>query len=56
MLSYQSNSFHDAPTLRQILKLRPLPEFENWLVEMGLWDAQKLMLTDKAGDPTMFVK
>src|SRR5437773_8222335 len=24
MLSYQSNSFHDAPSLRQILRLRPL--------------------------------
>lgn len=56
MLSYQSNSFHDAPTLRQILKLRPLPEFEQWLVEMGLWDAEKLLLTDKAGDPTIFVR
>src|SRR5689334_15584820 len=30
MLSYQSNSFHDAPSLRQILKLHPLPEFEDW--------------------------
>jgi ethanolamine ammonia-lyase large subunit len=56
MLSYQSNSFHDASSLRQILKLRPLPEFEQWLVEMGLWDKDKLMLTDKAGDATMFVK
>lgn len=56
MLSYQSNSFHDAPTLRQILKLRPLPEFEQWLVEMGLWDAEKLLLSDKAGDPTIFVR
>ncbi len=56
MLAYQSNSFHDAPSLRQILKLRPLPEFENWLVELGLWDAEKLLLTDKAGDATMFVR
>jgi len=56
MLSYQSNSFHDAPSLRQILKLHPLPEFEDWLVQMGLWDKQKLMLTAKAGDPTIFVK
>jgi len=43
-------------TTRQILKLRPLPEFEQWLVEMGLWDAEKLLLSHKAGDPTMFVK
>jgi ethanolamine ammonia-lyase large subunit len=56
MLSYQSNSFHDAPSLRQLLHLRPLPEFEQWLVQMGLWDAERGMLTEKAGDPTIFVK
>lgn len=53
MLSYQSTSFHDAPTLRQLFHLRPLPEFEKWLEEMGIWkDGQ---LTEKAGDPTIFV-
>ncbi|MCC7162562.1 MAG: ethanolamine ammonia-lyase subunit EutB [Anaerolineae bacterium] len=56
MLSYQSNSFHDAPSLRQILRLRPLPEFEAWLVELGLWDKDKLQLTDRAGDATLFVR
>lgn len=55
MLSYQSNSFHDAASLRQLLKLRPLPEFEEWLVQMGLWDRDKLQLTGRAGDPTIFV-
>lgn len=56
MLSYQSTSFHDAPSLRQALHLRPLPEFEDWMVQMGLWDKERLVLTDKAGDPTIFVK
>lgn len=56
MLSYQSTSFHDAPSLRQVLHLRPLPEFEDWMVQMGLWDKERLVLTDKAGDPTIFVK
>ncbi len=54
MLSYQSTSYHDAPALRQALGLRPLPEFEAWLEEIGLWrDGQ---LTDLAGDPSFFLK
>jgi len=31
MLNYQSTSFHDALYLRQVLDLRPAPEFEQWL-------------------------
>jgi ethanolamine ammonia-lyase large subunit len=40
MLNYQSTSFHDVLYLRQALKLRPAPEFEDWLVGMGIFDAQ----------------
>ncbi len=54
MLSYQSTSFHDAPSLRQILHLRPLPEFEQWMESIGIWKDGKL--TDRAGDPTIFVR
>ncbi len=54
MLSYQSTSYHDAPTLRQLFKLRPAPEFEHWLEDLGLM--QNGVLTDKAGDPTFFLK
>jgi ethanolamine ammonia-lyase large subunit len=32
MLNYQSTSFHDALYLRSVFKLRPAPEFEDWLV------------------------
>ena len=38
MLGYQSTSFHDALYLRQVLGLRPAPEFENWLARQGLMD------------------
>ncbi|MCW2406855.1 ethanolamine ammonia-lyase large subunit [Sphingobium sp. B1D7B] len=38
MLGYQSTSFHDALYLRQVLGLRPAPEFEAWLCERGLVD------------------
>src|ERR1700742_4572898 len=40
MLGYQSTSFHDALYVREALKLRPAPEFEGWLLRMGLMDAQ----------------
>jgi ethanolamine ammonia-lyase large subunit len=52
MLNYQSTSFHDDATLRQLLGLRPAPEFEAWLDEMGIMKDGKL--TAKAGDPSIF--
>lgn len=39
MLGYQSLSFHDALYARQVLNLRPAPEFEAWLSELGMLDA-----------------
>jgi ethanolamine ammonia-lyase large subunit len=39
MLHYQSTSFHDALYLRQVLGLRPSPEFEQWLEREGLYNA-----------------
>ena len=36
MLSYQSTSFHDSLYVREVLGLRPAPEFEAWLQRMGL--------------------
>jgi ethanolamine ammonia-lyase large subunit len=38
MLGYQSTSFHDAQYLRQLLGLRPAPEFEAWLLRAGILD------------------
>ena len=40
MLNYQSTSFHDALYVRDVLGLRPAPEFETWLDGMGLIDAR----------------
>lgn len=37
MLNYQSTSFHDALYLRQVLGLRPAPEFEQWLERSGIF-------------------
>jgi len=38
MLAYQSTSFHDALYLREVLGLRPAPEFEVWLQAMDIFD------------------
>jgi ethanolamine ammonia-lyase large subunit len=52
MLNYQSSSFHDDATLRELLGLRPAPEFEGWLEEIGLMKDGRL--TSRAGDPSFF--
>jgi ethanolamine ammonia-lyase large subunit len=44
MLGYQSTSFHDALYLRQLLGLRPAPEFEAWLEQMGVLDPSGRLL------------
>jgi ethanolamine ammonia-lyase large subunit len=54
MLSYQCTSYHDAPTLRQLLHLRPLPEFECWMESLGLMKDGRL--TEKAGDASFFLQ
>jgi ethanolamine ammonia-lyase large subunit len=40
MLNYQSTSFHDALYVRQVLGLRPAPEFEAWLERVGIFDGE----------------
>jgi ethanolamine ammonia-lyase large subunit len=38
MLNYQTTSFHDALYARQVLGLRPAPEFEAWLQGIGIFE------------------
>ena len=38
MLNYQSLSYHDVVSLRHLFGRRPAPEFEGWLMRMGLMD------------------
>ena len=52
MLNYQCTSYHDVAALREVLKLRPLPEFEVWLESMGIMINGSL--TSRAGDATIF--
>ncbi len=45
MLNYQTTSFHDALYARRVLNLRPAPEFEEWLLKMGVFkDMDKFIL------------
>jgi ethanolamine ammonia-lyase large subunit len=47
MLNYQSTSFHDANFVRQLLGLKPAPEFEEWLQRMGVMaDGKRLLEVD----------
>jgi ethanolamine ammonia-lyase large subunit len=49
MLHYQSTSFHDVQYLRQVLGLRPAPEFEGWLLRMGIVDEDLRLLPVTGG-------
>jgi len=39
MLNYQTTSFHDALYARRVLGLKPAPEFEAWLKNIGIFAA-----------------
>lgn len=54
MLNYQTNAYHDCAAIREVLGLRPIFEFEQWLEKMGIMENGRL--TPLAGDPTLFVK
>ena len=51
MLNYQTTSFHDALYARQVLGLKPAPEFEAWLRQMGIFSQDGLtQLSDRLPD------
>lgn len=53
MLNYQTTSFHDALYARRVLNLRLAPEFEEWLLKMGVFkDMDKFILGKEI--PTLF--
>jgi ethanolamine ammonia-lyase large subunit len=43
MLNYQSTSYHDVLTIREMLDLTPAPEFAEWLTKMGVMDERGQM-------------
>ncbi|MBS2020911.1 MAG: ethanolamine ammonia-lyase subunit EutB [Deltaproteobacteria bacterium] len=52
MLNYQTTSFHNNAAVRELLALRPAPEFEAWMEDFGLWRGGRL--TKRAGDASVF--
>lgn len=54
MLNYQTNAYHDTAAVRELLGLRPIREFEQWLEKMGIMENGRL--TKYAGDPTIFLR
>jgi ethanolamine ammonia-lyase large subunit len=42
MLNYQPTSYHDAVGVRQLLNLRPAPEFAAWLEAQGVIRGERL--------------
>ncbi len=54
MLNYQSTSYHDNAAIRELLSLRPTPEFEAWMERMGLMSNGRL--TGMAGDLSVFLR
>lgn len=56
MLNYQTTSFHDALYLRQLLGLKPAPEFDIWLAEQGIFKQQNNQIQWADAMPTQFSK
>lgn len=54
MLNYQTTGYHETAALRELLNLRPIAEFEEWLEKWGFLANGKL--TAKAGDASVFLK
>jgi ethanolamine ammonia-lyase large subunit len=53
MLNYQCTGYHEAPTLRGLLGLRPIREFEEWLGKMGIYENGRL--NRRGGDASLFI-
>ncbi|MCL2445885.1 MAG: ethanolamine ammonia-lyase subunit EutB [Oscillospiraceae bacterium] len=51
MLNYQTNAYHDAAAIREVLGLKPIAEFDTWLEKMGITRDGKL--TELAGKPEL---
>jgi len=61
MLNYQTTSFHDALYARQVLGLRPAPEFDQWLNKMQISGTDNLTqlnkkLPDSFAQPLKMIK
>ena len=54
MLNYQTTSFHDALYARQLLGLKPAPEFAAWLEKMNIMHQRGKQLSLEQQLPASF--
>lgn len=52
MLNYQTSSYHDGASLRDLYGLHPIKEFADWMEKMGL--IENGVYTDRFGDGSIF--
>jgi len=55
MLMYQCTGYHEAESLRQLFGKSAIPEFEAWMIDMGLITPDR-KLTPRFGDASIFLK
>ncbi len=55
MLMYQCTGYHEAESLRKLYGKTAIPEFEQWMVKMGLITKDR-KLTKRFGDASIFLK
>jgi len=53
MLGYQTTSYHDILYARQILNLRPSPEFEQWLEKMKIFNSKNRLQSIASVNPLL---
>jgi len=54
MLMYQCTGYHEAESIRQLFGKRAIPEFEQWMIDMGLITPGRV-LTSRFGDASIFL-
>jgi len=53
MLNYQTTGYQETTTLRELLGVKPIKPFEEWMEKMGIIENGKL--TRRAGDASIFL-
>ena len=48
MLNYQTTSYHDVAGVRELLGLKPAPEFAEWLEQWGITDRGRLTHSEES--------
>lgn len=55
MLMYQCTGYHEVESLRRLYNKTAIPEFEQWMIKMGLITPDR-KITERFGDASIFLK